>query len=421
MDLMEAIRNRRSIRHFLPREVAREDLLTILDAGRWAPASCNKQLWRFIVVDRAQLHGPLAKACAPIRTMDPPHAIIIAYANDFDPVHWAGIQSAAAAAQNMLLRAHEMGIATCWMAGYGDEAEIKRLLNIPEEFDVLSAVSIGYAAETEPPPLRRSLDEVVFFGSMDGKSMFPGSWQPKHWTMAGIREWVNYTIRAKSPFPKYYAPKYPTEFRAENEHLPKLDGRVLYFYPFAGNYYARLAETGRLRDCRLVGFTVGEEIARFVRAKQKNLNLGVPLSFAVSLKGLPFRDGSFDSIISHHRLGRFPDPGLWARELVRVLRPGGTLHLYESNAASPYWLTWRLTRPMRMGFGKIDIRGPWRPVTPGELGRWFRGLELVSRTGFSPLARDPFEGKRLPWPLSNLCKTLYHRYRKPGGSPEARR
>jgi nitroreductase len=50
MDVLEAIKQRRSIRQFTEQAIERELLEQILDAARWAPTAGNQQRWRFIVV-----------------------------------------------------------------------------------------------------------------------------------------------------------------------------------------------------------------------------------------------------------------------------------------------------------------------------------------------------------------------------------
>ena len=50
MDVMEAIKGRRSIRQFSEKPVEREQLGRLLEAARWAPSGGNLQKWRFVVV-----------------------------------------------------------------------------------------------------------------------------------------------------------------------------------------------------------------------------------------------------------------------------------------------------------------------------------------------------------------------------------
>lgn len=52
---MEVVRHRRSVRKFEPgRQVPRETLLKIMEAGRWAPSGANAQHWDFICVDEEE-------------------------------------------------------------------------------------------------------------------------------------------------------------------------------------------------------------------------------------------------------------------------------------------------------------------------------------------------------------------------------
>src|SRR4030042_1638787 len=61
-DLMEIIRNRRTIRRFEPDPVAEEKVQMILEAGRWAPSFSNLQPWRFIVIKDPGLKKGVDKA-----------------------------------------------------------------------------------------------------------------------------------------------------------------------------------------------------------------------------------------------------------------------------------------------------------------------------------------------------------------------
>ena len=50
MDVFEAIKGRRTIRHFTEKPVPEDIFKKIIDAARWAPSACNRQGWRFIVI-----------------------------------------------------------------------------------------------------------------------------------------------------------------------------------------------------------------------------------------------------------------------------------------------------------------------------------------------------------------------------------
>jgi len=56
MDVIKAIKTRRTIRHFIDKPVSEDALKNVIDAARWAPSACNRQGWRFIVIkDKNQI------------------------------------------------------------------------------------------------------------------------------------------------------------------------------------------------------------------------------------------------------------------------------------------------------------------------------------------------------------------------------
>ena len=60
MEVLEAIKTRRSVRRFKSVEVPGEILERVLEAARWAPSWANTQCWRFIVVKDARIKAELA-------------------------------------------------------------------------------------------------------------------------------------------------------------------------------------------------------------------------------------------------------------------------------------------------------------------------------------------------------------------------
>jgi nitroreductase len=161
MDVLEAIKGRRSIRKYTQEPVSGEQITQILEAGRWAPSRGNSQAWKFIVVKNVQGLKDLAEAIPTGKFLaDAPSAIAVV----IDPkASKHPEQEGAAAIQNMLLAAHALGLGACWISVHSTECEEKarQLLRIPDEEWLLSVVSIGHPAET-PEKGRRGLDEITF-------------------------------------------------------------------------------------------------------------------------------------------------------------------------------------------------------------------------------------------------------------------
>jgi nitroreductase len=161
MDVIKAIRERRSIRKYKSTMVSEEDIYIILQAGRWAPSASNKQPWHFIVVRDPELRKRLAEAHSNGRFMEESPVVIVVLADPqkHPKYHLADPHNAV---QNMLLAAYHQGLSTCWIGVRDSEAEpaFKELLNIPEVLRVICAVSVGYG-DQERTSTRFPLDEIV--------------------------------------------------------------------------------------------------------------------------------------------------------------------------------------------------------------------------------------------------------------------
>ena len=159
MEVLEAIRTRRSIRSYKPDPVPEEALEKILEAGRWAPSASNSQPWHFIVfkdpevrrrVARSFLYGWfLAEAPVGIAVVVDP------------PASSCPVQDGTLAVYSMMLAAHSLGLGTCWINPSGEDEEAKEILGIPGEKKIICVLSVGYPGEA-PTKERKKLKDIVF-------------------------------------------------------------------------------------------------------------------------------------------------------------------------------------------------------------------------------------------------------------------
>ena len=169
MDVLKAIRDRRSIRRYKSTEVEFEKIDTILQAGRWAPSASNKQPWHFIVVHNETMRKKLADAHSYGRFMVESPVVIVVLG---DPAkhpryHLADPHNAV---QNMLLAAHYEGLNTCWM-GVRDtdiEPKFKEILSIPANLRVICCISVGYG-DQERTSTRFPIDDIVSWEKFGNK------------------------------------------------------------------------------------------------------------------------------------------------------------------------------------------------------------------------------------------------------------
>jgi len=167
MDVLEAIRHRRSIRHYQPTGIPEDKITQVLEAGRWAPSAGNRQPWMFIVVRDEGVKSELAEAAIWGRFLAQAPVTIAVVVDAKASTHPE--EDGAAATQNMLLAAHALGLGTCWIGAYGTgyEEKAKEILGIPGDKRLLSLISVGYPAES-PTKDRVDLDRLVCHDRYNG-------------------------------------------------------------------------------------------------------------------------------------------------------------------------------------------------------------------------------------------------------------
>ncbi|MBW1744395.1 MAG: nitroreductase family protein [Deltaproteobacteria bacterium] len=384
MEFEQVLRGRRAIRTYLEEPVPRKLIEELIEDATWAPSSCNRQLWHFIVVERELFDKELKSVCPNIWTINPPAVIFVAYDRRYNPEHGSNVQSVGAAIQSLLLSAHNRGLGSLWMTGYGPEKQIKRILHIPEPYAIAAAVCLGYSNQNDTIPARRPLSEVFHVGRMKDVQVDPFKWDPKYWSKEDIVKHVEYSVRAKSPDVRFYRPKIEAEFRTQVENFPVVAGRTLVFNPFAGNYLFTLMSENKIRGSVDV-FGLSQEVNVFLENKRKNMAIERKVAYANGLGKMPYPDRSFDSIICAEQLEGFnkKDRREIVAEFRRVIKDEGKLYVIFGNSLSPYYVIWRFHRAVRrvesLGPG---LRGPRKPMNPFSMDRILEGFKNTKSTGF---------------------------------------
>ena len=164
MDVMQAIRSRRSVRKYQPRDIEAEKLQQVLEAGRLAPSANNRQLWKFIVVRDAQIRQKLVKACCDQAFIAQAPIVIIICATDAERRMRSGMRVAAVdptiATDHMTLAATSLGLGTCWIGAFHPQ-EVATVANLPADVVPIHVLPLGYPDESPPPRPRKSPEEVI--------------------------------------------------------------------------------------------------------------------------------------------------------------------------------------------------------------------------------------------------------------------
>lgn len=161
MSIIDAVLNRRSIRRYEQKEIPKDVLEKILEAGRQAPSAANKQPWHFIVVDDLEAKKALSKGMFSRFIKDAPVTIVGCAHKDIIAGKWS-VVSTTIALQNMVIAAWTLGVGSCWIGDFNEE-KVKTLLAIPEKWNVLALVTFGYPAEKPQPRNKKSIKEIVSF------------------------------------------------------------------------------------------------------------------------------------------------------------------------------------------------------------------------------------------------------------------
>ena len=181
--LHELIQNRWSPRAFSERLVEPEKILSLLEAARWAASSMNEQPWRFIVTtkeDSAEFERMLDclfEGNQSWAKRAPVLMIVVAKMqfsrNDRD--NRSAYHDVGLAMGNLMLQATAMDLYIHMMGGF-DRDKSRETYAIPEGYDPVAAIAVGYMGDLEAldesqrerelaPRMRRSLDEIVYTGS----------------------------------------------------------------------------------------------------------------------------------------------------------------------------------------------------------------------------------------------------------------
>jgi len=168
MDILQAIKTRRSIRKFdTTKEVAVEQVEKILEAAQWAPSAGNEQSWYFYVVRDKSIKEKLYDATNGQEHMIEASVVIVSCA-DLDRCEAKynergrelyAVQDATIATQNMWLMLHSLGLGAVWVGAF-EEEEVREILDIPDNLRPVAMLPVGYPRENPAPRQRRKIGEI---------------------------------------------------------------------------------------------------------------------------------------------------------------------------------------------------------------------------------------------------------------------
>ena len=175
-DLMEVIKERRSVRKYEDKDVPEEMLNEILEAVRWSPSWANTQCWEVVVVKDEALRTKLQETIAP---KNPATKAIVAapvllalcgklgtsgYYKDVVTTKFGDwfLYDLGLATQSLCLAAHNLGLGTV-VVGLFDHDKAKALLNVAEGYELVTLIPLGFPAKRSSGPKRKEISEFTHY------------------------------------------------------------------------------------------------------------------------------------------------------------------------------------------------------------------------------------------------------------------
>ncbi|MFO7838569.1 MAG: nitroreductase family protein [Desulfosalsimonadaceae bacterium] len=173
-DAMKLIKERRSIRNYEDTDVSEDVLRNILESVQWAPSWANTQCWEVIVIRDAGVKEKVHEAVPgsnPASKSITRAPVLLALCAKLGTSGFYKEQAATkfgdwfmfdlgVASQNICLAAHSFGLGSI-IIGLFDHDKAKAALNVPEGYELVALIPLGYPSKVPSVPKRKSLEEFT--------------------------------------------------------------------------------------------------------------------------------------------------------------------------------------------------------------------------------------------------------------------
>jgi nitroreductase len=175
-DFMEVVKGRRSIRNYQEKEIPEDILNHVLEAVQWTPSWANSQCWEIVVVKdpkvKERLQETMSKGNPATRAIVEAPVVIGICGKLKSAGYYKGevttkfgdwlLFDLGLATQSMALAAHHFGLGTV-IVGLFDHDRAKEVLQLPEGYDLVALVPMGYPSKGSGAPKRREISEFTHY------------------------------------------------------------------------------------------------------------------------------------------------------------------------------------------------------------------------------------------------------------------
>jgi nitroreductase len=178
MEVIEAMRRRRSVRSYRHEPIPEALLQKVFGAATLAPSGGNMQPWEFFVVRNEKIKRGIVEASytgygrsgsPQTWLLDVPVLVVICVDRKRtgarygrEGAQFISLLDVASAVQNLLLAATAEGLGSCWVAGF-DRSRVKKLLKLEPNLGVIGLVALGRTDHVPAAPYRLPVCEVVHY------------------------------------------------------------------------------------------------------------------------------------------------------------------------------------------------------------------------------------------------------------------
>lgn len=169
MEILKAVKERRSIRDFQKKDIPEEIVDKLIDALIWAPSAGNLQARKFYFIKDARIKREIASAALNQNFISEAPLVIVGCTDSSISNRYGergltlySIQDVAASIMGMMLVAYENGLGTVWVGAFR-EGEVSKALDLPRNLKPVAIVPVGYPSRIPSPPHRVSREEAIEF------------------------------------------------------------------------------------------------------------------------------------------------------------------------------------------------------------------------------------------------------------------
>ena len=173
MTITELIKYRKSVRTWAVKPVMAETVEKIVDAARFAPSARNCQDWRILAVDDPDLRRQLTDIAGGQRFVGEA-PVVLAVCGDSSTGEMScrmprSIVDATILIDHITLVAAAEGLGTCWIGSFDQDA-CRELLRLPDGWNVVELLPLGYPADPKPVgKIRKSVSEILDWNCWRGQ------------------------------------------------------------------------------------------------------------------------------------------------------------------------------------------------------------------------------------------------------------